>query len=539
MSMIETSEEQQESKPDLERYIDLLKRRHMQFLIPLFVGWVLVWGATWVIPVRYKSSTLILVEQPTMPKNYVVPNISDDLQDRLQSITQQILSRTRLLLIIDKLNLYADKGHRAASPDDKVAQMRKDINIELVRDAHNDQITAFRVSYSSHDPHVAQKVTSELTALFINENLRVRQEQSEDTTKFIEDQLEDARTRLSAQEVQVRQFEAVHQGALPTQQASNLQILSGLQQRLQNDQDALNTAKQQRVYLEALLQQYHVVNGTSTTGDTVPLELPGIDANLAKLRAQLADLSSRYTDRYPDVVNLKDQIARTEKQRSEVLAEARREASQGAGGGKSAKPTDAIEAGPNAPVLQLQGQIRANQVEIANREKSITELNASIVEYQTRLNQEPAIEQQLADLTRGYDQSKANYDDLLKKRNESAMATSMEQMQQGQRFTMLDPPTLPLKPDFPDRLKFCGLGFIVGMILGFGVVGLSELLDDRIHSEKQLKALLPVAVLTEVPEVPAPSEERRQRRKVLIGWCTAGIVLAAILAGSTYSLIRG
>ena len=245
--MIETSEEQQESKPDLERYIDLLRRRHMQFLIPLFVGWVLVWGATWVIPVRYKSSTLILVEQPTMPKNYVVPNISDDLQDRLQSITQQILSRTRLLLIIDKLNLYADKGHRAASPDDKVAQMRKDINIELVRDAHNDQITAFRVSYSSHDPHVAQKVTSELTALFINENLRVRQEQSEDTTKFIEDQLEDARTRLSAQEVQVRQFEAVHQGALPTQQASNLQILSGLQQRLQNEQDALNTAKQQRV----------------------------------------------------------------------------------------------------------------------------------------------------------------------------------------------------------------------------------------------------------------------------------------------------
>lgn len=537
--MIETSEEQQESKPDLERYIDLLKRRHMQFLIPLFVGWLLVWGATWLIPVRYKSSTLILVEQPTMPKNYVVPNISDDLQDRLQSITQQILSRTRLLLIIDKLNLYADNGHRAASPDDKVAQMRKDINIELVRDAHNDQITAFRVSYSSHDPHVAQKVTSELTALFINENLRVRQEQSEDTTKFIEDQLEDARTRLSAQEVQVRQFEAVHQGALPTQQASNLQILSGLQQRLQNEQDALNTAKQQRVYLEALLQQYHVVNGTSTTGDTVPPELPGIDANLAKLRAQLADLSSRYTDRYPDVVNLKDQIARTEKQRSEVLAEARREASQGTAGGKSAKPADAIGAGPNAPVLQLQGQIRANQVEIANREKSITELNASIVEYQTRLNQEPAIEQQLADLTRGYDQSKANYDDLLKKRNESAMATSMEQMQQGQRFTMLDPPTLPLKPDFPDRLKFCGLGLIVGMILGFGVVGVSELLDDRIHSEKQLKALLPVAVLTEVPEVPAPSDERRRRRKVLIGWCTAGIVLAALLAGSTYSLMRG
>ncbi len=119
-----------------------------------------------------------------MPKNYVVPNVSDDLQNRLQSITQQILSRTRLLLIIDKLHLYGD-GHRQLTQDEKVELMRKDIDIELVRDSHGEQITAFRINYSAHDPHVAQRVTSELTDLFINENLKVRQQQSEDTTKFI------------------------------------------------------------------------------------------------------------------------------------------------------------------------------------------------------------------------------------------------------------------------------------------------------------------------------------------------------------------
>src|SRR5277367_393246 len=140
--MEEIFEEQSSERPDVQHYLQIVRRRHIHFLIPLFLGWLIVWGASWTLPVRYKSGTLILVEQPTMPKNYVVPNVIDDLQNRLQSITQQILSRTRLLLIIDKLQLY-DDSHRQLTPDEKVDVMRKDIDIELVRDSHNDQITAF------------------------------------------------------------------------------------------------------------------------------------------------------------------------------------------------------------------------------------------------------------------------------------------------------------------------------------------------------------------------------------------------------------
>ena len=200
--------QQQEAEPiDLSRLVDLIRRRHMQFLIPLFLGWLLVWGSSWFLQARYLSSTLILVEEPTMPKNYVEPNVNDDLQSRLQSISQQILSRTRLLLIIDKLNLYAGKKNHPLTSDDKVDLMRKDIGIDLVRD-RSEAITAFRINYTAPSPNIAQKVTSELTSLFIDENLKVREQQSEDTTQFIQSQLEEARKSLASQEAKIRDFQA-------------------------------------------------------------------------------------------------------------------------------------------------------------------------------------------------------------------------------------------------------------------------------------------------------------------------------------------
>jgi uncharacterized protein involved in exopolysaccharide biosynthesis len=202
--MMETTEDQGMERPDLERLGGIVRRRHLYFLIPLFAVWLAVWGASWIVPPRFKSSTLILVEQPSMPANYVVPNISDDLQVRLQSITTQILSRTRLLLIIDRLHLYGGVQN-PATVDEKVNLMRKDIDVELVRDPQKQDVSAFRISYSARDPRVAQAVTGELTELFINENSKVRQQESEATTSFLEQQLEEARANLADQEAKVRQ----------------------------------------------------------------------------------------------------------------------------------------------------------------------------------------------------------------------------------------------------------------------------------------------------------------------------------------------
>ena len=196
MTMTEDSEDQGMERPDFERLAGIVRRRHFHFLIPLFVAWLAVWGASWIMSPRFKSSTLILVEQPSMPANYVAPNISDDLQTRLQSITTQILSRTRLLLIIDRLHLYGGTQN-AATADEKVNRMRKDIDVELVRDPQKQDVSAFRISYSARDPRIAQAVTGELTDLFINENSKVRQQESEATTSFLEQQLEEARAKPS------------------------------------------------------------------------------------------------------------------------------------------------------------------------------------------------------------------------------------------------------------------------------------------------------------------------------------------------------
>jgi polysaccharide biosynthesis transport protein len=541
--MSEDLEGQTSAGFDIQRLLGIVRRRHMEFLIPLLFGWLLVWGASWVLPPRYKSVTTILVQQPTMPQNYVVPNINDDLQARLQSLKTQILSQTRLLKIIDRLNLY-NGPENATTADERITQMRKDIDVELVRDPQRQDISAFTISYLARDPYVAQRVTGELTELFISENNKVRQEESEGTTSFLEKQLDDARASLSDQEAKVKQFESMHEGDLPTQQTSNLAIFAGLEQQLQNEQDALNTAKQQRVYLQAFLEQEKATQGrtrpvgTQTTEASAPTDLASVDEQLDKLKAQLADLSSRYTDKYPDVQNLKNQIAGLESVRDKLVAAAKakgKNAKQQAGGATSNDDGDPVLSGP---ALQTQGQLQANQLEIDNREKAIASLKGRIGDYQSRLNAEPGTEQQLEELNRGYDQSKANYDDLLKKKEQSEMATSMEQMQQGERFTVLDPPTLPAKPDFPNRLKFCGAGFGVGLALGLVVAGGFEFMDDRMHSYEEIKRILPIAVVSEVPENVSAFDELKTKRRITIGWATTAIVFLTILAGSVFSYLR-
>src|SRR5580658_1565887 len=532
--MVEDFEEKNSGGFDLQHYLGIVQRRHIHFLVPLLVGWLVVRGASWVLPSRYRSGTLILVEQPTMPKDYVTPNVNDDLQDRLRSITQQILSRTRLLHIIEEQNLYADSRGRR-TPDEMVERMRKEIEIELVHDGEG-RVSAFNVYYSSRDPHVAQQVTSELTNLFISENLEVRQQQSEDTTKFLEGQLETARKTLSDQEEKIREFKGQHVGELPAQVGSNLQILAGMQSQLQTEEDALNTAKQQRVYLETLVNQYRSLQGSPKSAGGTTATLPALDEELNKLRAQLADLSSHYTDRHPDVRALKEQIAKTEKMRDQIAADLKASAAQA---NSNTTPDAADMRDASSPMVQLQGQLQANRVEIANRERSVEELKAKVTDYQARLNQEPVREQQLSDLTRGYEQSKANYDELLKKKNESAMATSMELLQQGERFRIIDPPSLPLKPDFPNRLKFCVIGLGIGLALGTFVAGAFEVMDDRIYEEKELQKLLPVSVISEIPAMASATDEHDERRRLWLGWAVAVFVSGTILLGSALSYLRG
>src|SRR5258708_9458533 len=381
-------EELQESNEPLDftEIKEMIRRRRWQFLVPFFCGWALVWGASWLIPSTYRSGTLILVEQPSVPEKYVVSNIDSDIQHQLDSITQQILSRTRLIRIIDSLGLYAeDRKHKR--PDDLVETMRKDIEIEL---SHGDdrKLSAFNIYYVNRDPKMAQSATSELAHLFITENLQQRQKRSENTTNFLEDQLDQARTKLAEQEAKVRVFKDQHLGELPTQTQSNLQILAGLQNQVQANEDSLNRAKQQNTYLESLINQYRAMDRGSKPGGSGPAGLAEIDKELDQLKAQLADLTSHYTDKHPDVRKTKEQIARAENRRERIVADLNSRANNPSPEAAATAPLDP----KNAPLLELESQLKANGVEIANRQAGIKTGQRKINTTQGRLNMAPVIE---------------------------------------------------------------------------------------------------------------------------------------------------
>ncbi len=525
-------EELQEAREpiDLTEIKGIVRRRRWQFLVPFFCGWLLVWGASWLMPSTYRSGTLILVEQPSVPEKYVVSNIDSDIQQQLDSITEQILSRTRLLRIIDHLGLYAEE-RKHKSPDDLVEKMRKDIEIEL---SHSDdkKLSAFNIYYASRDPKMAQVATSELANLFITENLEQRQKRSENTTNFLADQLEQARAKLAEQEAKMRAFKDRHLGELPTQTQSNLQILSGLQNQVQANQDSLNRAKQQNTYLESLVNQYRAMDGGSKQTEN---GLAEIDKDLDRLKAQLADLLSHYTDKHPDVRKTKEQIAQAESRRERMIADMNTRAIGSIPEEAAPAPFDP----KNAPLLELESQLKANRLEIANRQADIRDEQKKIGEYQARLNMAPVMEQQFADITRDYDQSKANYESLLAKKNQSEMSTDLEKTQQGEHFRMLDPPNLPVKPYKPNRLLLCGLGLLAGVALGAGFAGAQERLSGKIYSEREIKKLVPFAVIAEIPPIESLQEQSSNRRSAWFAGVAAAVIASFILLGSAVTYLYG
>ena len=537
--MTETPDDTPVGKDEAPQYWNIARRRYWHFVLPLFAVWLAGVAISRILPAVYRSGTLILVEEPTVPQQYVVPNVSGEIQNRLDSITQQILSRTRLLRIVSKLGLYANEG-TGSTADDVVERMRKDISIELVRSPGRADLTAFNVYFSSRDPRTAQDVTSELTNLFISENLEVRQQQSESTNDFLESQLADAGRHLAQQEARLRDYKNQHLGELPGQLESNIQILAGLQNQLQAEQDALGRAKQQNAYFESLLTQYRSVEMSSQSANGEPPSLPAVDQELNRLRTQLADLKSRYTDDYPDVQKLKGQIAQTEawKERLSVELKARAENLRN-DDGQGPLRADYVSPNQIAPIIEIRGQLKANQLEIANRQEAIKDLKTRIVSYQGRLNQTPVREQQLAEVSRDYEQSKANYDSLLAKKNQSELATNLERRQEGEHFRILDPPSLPTKPVFPNRFKFASVGLFLGLVFGTVSVMAAERGDDHIYTEKQVQRLVSGEVMVQIPNLTTPEEDRKRRFQIWRNMFVLLVIVLCIFAGMTATYVYG
>jgi polysaccharide chain length determinant protein (PEP-CTERM system associated) len=487
------------------------------------------------LPNRYESEATILVERQQVPERYVTANTTIDVREDLLVMTDAILSRTQLLQIIDEFALYP-KERKHLVPEQLVELMRGNIKIgPLEKNSNPRDLNTFKISFTSVTPHSAQEVTDKLTTLFIKENNKSREEQSTQTTNFLADHLEVAEAELKEQESRVRDFKMSFIGELPEQQQGNLAILGGLQTQLQNTMATLARAREQQVYLQSLISQYQDL--AASVGPGAPAASPAetIKAKLTRLQDEKADLLARYTAKYPDVVKIDEQIKETEALlavATEAQAPAKGETAQE--GSKQARPTER-----DATLAQLKSQLEVNRMEIQNGLAEQKQIESRIAEYQRRLNLTPVREQQLADLLRGYDLSKQHYDDLLNKKTQSELATSLERRQQGQRFRIIDPPSLPTRPTSPPRVKISLAGLAAAVAVGLALAFLVETGDHSLRDEQELSRVFAFPLMLGIPTMLSKVEERRRSRRAVLEWLGGTILCLLICATEFYVYRKG
>jgi succinoglycan biosynthesis transport protein ExoP len=525
-----------------EDYRAIAVRRRWWVLLPLFVCWAAAWGTSWQLPRTYRSEAVILVDQQKVPDQYVVPNATVNLQDRLESLTQQILSRTRLEQIIEQHHLYSSQPDIRSfwRPKNRVEQIRDDIKMELVETpGHPGEYAAFKIGYSAESPLLAQQVNAELTSLFVNENVRAQQQLSESTAAFLEDQLTQARAKMAEQEANVAAFKAKRMGELPSQLDSNVQIIAGIQAQLQNTQQALDAARQQKLYWESLLREYESAQRRPSGGDLAAASRQAVGKELLDLRLRLGDLRSHYTDDHPDIVALKDKIAQTAKLQNGAEDEGStdRTASNAVTLAEAARENALL--GAPASAMQIESQLKANELEIQNFERREESLESQMAVFQARLNRTPKTEQELADISRGYEESKSNYNSLLQKQMQSQLATNLEQHRQGGQFRVVDPPSLPDKPSAPNHFRLSVVGVAAGMVLGLALAGFVEMTDAHVRREKDLDGLIPARVIVHIPRLSTARENTHRRVAWSLETVAAVAVVVLMVAGNLYAWYKG
>jgi succinoglycan biosynthesis transport protein ExoP len=496
----------------LERLLGVIARHRWWIILPAAATIFATLIVLALIPSRYSSEATLLVVQQQVPERYVLPTTTTNIREALQATTQEVLSRTRLLGIIEEFGLYANERKRL-SPEALLDLMRHDIVIEPLESAsERKDVTSFKISFIASNPQLAQEVTSKLTSLFIEQNLETREHQATTTTNFLREQLEVAKAKLADAEEQVRAFKMQHLGELPEQQAGNLAIMAGLQAQLQSTMASLSRAAEQREYLEAL-SEYRTLT---------------VSNDLARLKSERAKLLEHYTPQYPAVMKLNEKIAQTEAS-LKTLQLSRTSGVQLPSADTST--TSVIAPDTDTSLGQLRGQLEANRLETENLSKDEKRLKDDIDQYQRRLNATPVREQQLAGILRNYDQLKQDYTELLAKESQSQMAADLEKRQEGQQFRLIDHPSLPTVPTSPNRIKISFGGAAAGIGLGLALAFLMDLKDSSFHSEEDLSQRFALPLVVGVPLLLTSNEERSRTRKRAFEWVAgSGLVLAVLLA---------
>jgi polysaccharide chain length determinant protein (PEP-CTERM system associated) len=497
--------------------------RHKWMIVLPFL--LVTLGATFyamTMPDRYRSDTTILVVPQRVPENFVRSTVTTPLEDRLQSISQQILGRTRLERIILDLDLYAQQ-RRTGIMEDIVEQMRRDITMRTVRG------DAFQVAYVSENPRTAMLVAERLASLFIEENLRDREVLAEGTNQFLESQLEEARRKLVETEQRLEAYRRQYSGQLPDQVASNLQVLSNAQMQLQALGESLNRDRDRRLVLE---RQIGELNSPEFI-ESLPAGPPGSDPTmiagasaalqLEAARNTLRMLEMRLKPEHPDIVRMKRLIADLEKKAAAEAAE--RPLSE------TARPATPAEAARQNRLRALRAELENLDRQIAEKQRDERNRQAVIAAYEGRVNAAPSRETELIALTRDYSTLQWRYTDLLAKREDAQIAANLERRQIGEQFRIIDAARLPVRPFSPNRPRFIALASFAGLGLGFGLVALIEYRDRTLKTDEDVLVSLALPVIALIPTMATETDRARQRRRRRqISIATAAVALLAVAA---------
>lgn len=463
------------------------------------------------LPNLYEATATVLVERQQVPENFVQPAIVGEVETRLLTISQEILSRARLQALIDRFGLYPDLKGRV--PEEAlVERMRRDIRWEprgVDRTGGRGATIAFALHFLGRDPRTVTEVTNTMASFYVEENLETRAREATGAADFLQSQLEELKRRLEEQEQRLGDFKKAHPGELPEQVEVNLATLESLNARLQLNSENQNRARERR---EELVKQL----AESGSADSA--------VRISKLKRDLGELRTRYSDKHPDVISLKSEIAALEGQF----------AAAGANRGRGA-----AEATTTSPVLtRLQKSLKETEGEIKTLKSEDRDLRRAAAQYQQRIEHAPLREEELRQLMRDYETTKELYSSMLKRYEEAGLTESMERLEKGEHFRILDRAIPPSQPAAPNRIQLLLVGWILALGAAAGLVLLAERLDTSFHTLDELRSFSRLPVLASIPLIRTDSDRIRRRRRAWVGAISA-VAALSLIGGASWFLARG
>ncbi len=503
----------------VEDWLAIVRRRLWWLLIPAILCAVAGFFLSLVLPKQYTSHTRVLVEAPIVPDSYVKPVVSDDLNRRLASMQGEILSRTRLQHLVEQFGLYKDVNqpplellvnrllsrtrlqHLVAQsgPSKDANQVPMEVLVDRLQKSIevtplsptpgtlSPALLGFNIDVTLGQARLSQQVCTEITSLFMEQNLRRREQQAEDTTQFLAKQLDDAKAKFDEQDAKLTTFQNQYVGAQPEDEQTNLTLLAGLTPQLEAVTQDLNQALQTKAFAESMLSQ-QLAAWKSADGRSPQT----LQQQLSDLQNQLPLLQARYTDKHPAVLKLEEGIAELQKRIQDAPP-------QGQSQSISQEPkASAVEP---LQIQEFRAQLHQADLTISQRKKEQEQLQHQIKVLQGRIQLSPTVQQEFKALTRDYQTALNFYNELLKKRDEAQMATELERRQQGENFRVLDPPSFPERPSFPSRRLFTLAGLAAGLGLGAGLAYVAESRDKSLRKLQDVEVYLGLPTLAVIPSM--------------------------------------